>query len=78
MSGDEGSRQLAVSITLNGVSSLSQLSLELGDDSIFLDGGGYSLNYELPFAINSATATAKFSAKTSVLKIKAAETVAVS
>ena len=60
-------------VVLPGVTSLADLVVELSDTALAVEGGGYSLSKRLEFAVDSTAASAKFSSKTSTLKIKAVE-----
>ena len=72
-SGEEGARELTLSIALPGVASLKSVELELSSEAVHLEGGGFLLAYPLPYAVDSDAAAAKFSSKTSTLRIRAPE-----
>ena len=49
------------------------ITLEISNTSVHVHGAGYSLDEQLPFTVDSSAASAKFSAKAAVLRVKAPE-----
>jgi tetratricopeptide (TPR) repeat protein len=73
ISGEAPNRTLTLNVPLPGVKSLADVTLELSNLSLNLLGEGVEIEAPLPFQVDSATASAKFSAKAGVLRIKAKE-----
>ena len=67
---------LTLSIALPGVATLADLTLEISGEGVHVSGAGYQLDEALPFAVDAAAASAKFSAKAGVLRVKAPEAAA--
>jgi len=76
VAGEAPGRNLTVEIVLPGVAKISQVNLEMTDQMIHIHGAGFALDQELPFAVDSAAAAAKFSSKAATLRVKAAEVTA--
>ena len=53
--------------------SLRELELSVSDGEVSLSGGGYAWESAWPFPIDTGATSAKFSAKSATLKLKAAE-----
>jgi len=73
VAGDSPSRSLTLNVSLPGVCTLADITLEISNTSVHVHGAGYSLDESLPFAVDSAQAVAKFSSKHSMLRVKASE-----
>jgi hypothetical protein len=73
VSGESPGRSLTLNVSLPGVRTLADITLEISNTSVHLSGAGYHLDEMLPFSIDSAAALAKFSAKAAVLRVKAPE-----
>ena len=71
--GEAPSRSLTLNVSLPGVRTLSDISLEISNTSVHVHGAGYALDEALPFAVDSSSASAKFSSKASMLRVKATE-----
>lgn len=68
-----GGRSVSILVELPEVQKLAQISLELSEGGIKLDGCGYALDAPLPLRIDPDRAAAKFSAKSQRLKITVPE-----
>ena len=66
-------RTLTLHVSLPGVRSLGDITLEISNTSVHVHGAGYALDETLPFTVDSGAASAKFSAKQAVLRVKAPE-----
>ena len=71
--GEAPSRSLTLNVSLPGVRTLADITLEISNTSVHVHGAGYALNEALPFAVDSSSASAKFSSKASMLRVKATE-----
>ena len=71
--GDAPSRSLTLNVSLPGVRTLADITLEISNTSVHVHGAGFALDEPLPFAVDSASASAKFSSKVGVLRVKAPE-----
>ena len=72
-SGDGGKRSVVITVELPEVRQFSQLSLELAEKKLRLEGCCYKLEAPLPLPIDPDRAAAKFSAKIQRLKITVPE-----
>lgn len=73
VAGAAPSRTLTLNVSLPGINNLSDVALEISDTSVHLRGGGFALDEALAFTVASGSASAKFSSKQSLLRIKAPE-----
>ena len=73
IAGDSPSRSLTLNVALPGVRTLADISLEISNTSVHVHGEGFALDEKLPFTVDSSAASAKFSSKAGMLRVKAPE-----
>ena len=73
VNGESPGRSLTLNVSLPGVATLGDITLEISNTSVHVSGAGYCLDETLPFTVDSGAASAKFSAKAAMLRVKASE-----
>ena len=73
VNGEKPGRSLTLNVNLPGVRTLNDITLEISNSSVHVSGAGFLLDETLPFAVDSDAASAKFSAKAGVLRVRAPE-----
>jgi HSP20 family molecular chaperone IbpA len=72
MKGGVGEQSVVVVVDLPGVKGMRELNVEMSATRLQLSGGGYALDLPLPAAVDIEHTSAKFSTKTSQLKVTVA------
>lgn len=71
LKGGAGEQSVVVVVELPGVRGMRELDVEMSATRLQLSGGGYALDLPLPAAVNIEHTSARFSTKTSQLKVTA-------
>jgi HSP20 family molecular chaperone IbpA len=72
LKGGVGEQSVVVIVELPGVKGMRELDVEMSATRLLLSGGGYALDLPLPAAVDIEHSSARFSTKTSQLKVTAA------